>query len=132
MSVVSIGAIAHVPPRGDVIHLNNHGELTTAFQGKKCVILLHWIGCGHCKAFMPAYKLAASQHPHASFYSLEVETAREAKPASAIPTGPFFEESGVPRVAVTDHGVVVEFVKGNDQKKFAKLLAMLAGGADTV
>lgn len=135
MSVVSIGATqcAAAEHRGAekrmdrqnqtrVVHLKGPRDLSDAFYGPKCVILLHWKECGHCQAFKPVYEEAATEHPNATFYALEVTLAL---PDNDMPKDSFFMEKGVPRVAVAERGNVVDTVKGNDSTRFMQMLRKL-------
>jgi thiol-disulfide isomerase/thioredoxin len=122
MSVVSIGATQCAPSERRVTHLKGARDLSDAFYGPKCVILLHWESCGHCKEFAPVYEAAAAEHPKARFYALEVTLA---EPEGDMPKDPFFAERGVPRVAVAERGNVKDTVKGNDSNRFVQMLKKL-------
>jgi thiol-disulfide isomerase/thioredoxin len=122
MSVVSIGAAKCAASAKKVVHLKGPRELSDAFNGPKCVILLHHPTCHYCIAFSPVYAAAAAEHPNATFYALDVTLA---EPQKDMPKLNFFTDNGVPRVAVAGRGEVVETVKGNDSERFAQMLRKL-------
>lgn len=135
MSVVTVGSCQRVESTGIigsgtkgggscVKHLGGPQEASEVFYGSKCVFLLHWNDCDHCKAFLPVYEKTAAENRNVTFYALEVTLAQ---PESEMPSDQFFEDKGVPRVAVTEHGKVLQTVKGNDQKGFLKMLGKFFG-----
>jgi thiol-disulfide isomerase/thioredoxin len=134
MSVVTVGALQSVNSTDDpeihetepsyVKHLSGPRDASVAFYGPKCIILLHWSDCGHCKLFLPVYEQTAASNRNVTFYALEVQLAQ---PQSEMPADDFFKDPGVPRFAVVERGRVLKSIKGNDQQGFLTLLGKFFG-----